>query len=558
MTGGHLSERALILTPTGRDSQVASELLAEADLAARTVPDLPALLTELSRGAGLAVIADEALRTADIAPLARWLETQPAWSDIPLLILTRQGAGPEKNPAAARLAEALGNVAFVERPFHPTTFVSVVRTAMRNRRRQYQARSLLEDLARERSALSELTRTLEQRVQERTSELMREAAQRSQIEEQLRQAQKMESLGQLTGGVAHDFNNLLMAVMGNLELLRKRVPDDPRLHRLIDSALQGAKRGATLTQRLLAFARQQDLRPVSIDLISLIHDMTDLLERSLGPQVQLHLTYPDDVPPALVDPNQFELALLNLAINARDAMPEGGAIHIEVEPKDRPEPLTLKPGKYLRVRVADTGTGMDAKTLARATEPFFSTKPVGRGAGLGLSMVHGLMVQLGGVVDIDSKPGRGTNVDLWIPVAVTAPEVEQENVDTTVPERGSTVLLVDDDPLIATSAVDMLEDIGHTVIEANSGQDALEILRSDRSIDILVTDHSMPGMTGMELARATREIRPDIPILLVTGFADLAEDTSLTLPRLGKPYSQEQLRTELARLLTASRAVVAG
>ena len=554
MNEGSLSERALILTPTGRDSKVATELLLEACLPAEKVVDLPALVDELNRGAGLAVIADEALITADFGPLARWLDTQPAWSDIPLLILTRQGAGSERNPAAARLAEALGNVAFVERPFHPTTFVSAVRTAMRNRRRQYQARSLLEDLARERSALSDLTRTLEQRVQERTSELTREAAQRSQIEDQLRQAQKMESLGQLTGGVAHDFNNLLMAVMGNLELLRKRVPDEPRLHRLIDSALQGAKRGATLTQRLLAFARQQDLRPVSTDLISLIHDMTDLLERSLGPQVQLHLTYPDEVPPALVDPNQFELALLNLAINARDAMPDGGAIHIEVEPKDRPERSPLKPGKYLRVRVADTGSGMDAQTLARATEPFFSTKPVGRGTGLGLSMVHGLMVQLGGVVEIGSEPGRGTNVDLWIPVAVTAPAVEQEDAGTAVSERGSTVLLVDDDPLIATSAVDMLEDIGHTVIEVHSGPEALDLLRGDRAIDILVTDHSMPGMTGIELARATREIRPDIPILLVTGFADLAEDKSLKLPRLGKPYSQDQLRTELARLLTAARA----
>jgi signal transduction histidine kinase len=557
VNAGPLSERVLILTPTGRDSQVASELLAEAGFLTEYVPNIPAMVIELDRGAGVAVIADEALRTADIAPLARWLGQQPPWSDIPLLILTRQGAGSERNPAAARLAEALGNVAFVERPFHPTTFVSVVRTAMRSRQRQYEARALLNDLARERSALSDLTRTLEQRVQDRTSELLREAAQRAKIEEQLRQAQKMESLGQLTGGVAHDFNNLLMAVMGNLELLRKRVPDDPRLYRLIDSAVQGARRGATLTQRLLAFARQQDLRPVSIDLVSLIHDMTDLLERSLGPQIQLHLSHPEGLPPALVDPNQFELALLNLAINARDAMPEGGAIHIEVKTKHVAKESLLQPGDYLRVRVADTGSGMNAQTLARATEPFFSTKPVGRGTGLGLSMVHGLMVQLGGRVEIGSEPGKGTNVDLWIPVAVTAPEAVSESVDVPVLERASTVLLVDDDPLIATSAVDMLEDIGHTVIEVNSGQDALEILRSDQPIDILVTDHSMPGMTGMELARASREIRPDIPILLVTGFADLAEDKSLRLPRLGKPYRQDQLRTEIARLVTAARGALA-
>src|SRR4051812_31699134 len=215
---------------------------------------------------------------------------------------------------------------------------------------------------------------------------MKEVAAREKAQEQLRQAQKMETIGQLTGGVAHDFNNLLMAVMGNLDLLRKRIPDDPRLKRLVDGAIQGAERGASLTQRLLAFARQQDLRAVSVDLRALIEGMVELLERSLGPRVELRLDIPEGLPPARIDANQLELAILNLAINARDAMPEGGRIDIEVTEYEAKRDPALSPGRYLKLSVADTGTGMSPEILKRAIEPFFSSKPVGKGTGLGLSM----------------------------------------------------------------------------------------------------------------------------------------------------------------------------
>jgi signal transduction histidine kinase len=553
---GPLSERAIVLAPSGRDGQIAVQILREAGCPAHVCADLDDLVAELEKGAGLALIADEAVHTSDLRPFAAFLEHQPKWSDLPIVLLTQRGGGPERNPAAARLAEALGNVTFIERPFHPTTLASVVRTAVRSRRRQYEARARLEELgellgqlARERTALSELTRTLEDRIKSRTDELMAEVAARERAQEQLRQAQKMESIGQLTGGVAHDFNNLLMAVMGNLELLRKRFPDDPRAVRLIEGALQGARRGASLTQRLLAFARQQDLNAVSTDMALLVRGMSDLLDRSLGPQVDIELKIPDRLPCARVDPNQVELAILNLAINARDAMPDGGAIEIALSVESVAGKQWLSNGDYVRVDVRDDGAGMDEETLEKAIEPFFSTKPVGKGTGLGLSMVHGLAVQLGGALKLNSRPGEGVLATLWLPVAETQPLEIEATAAQAPPHRTATILLVDDDPLIAMSTADMLEDLGHTVIQRNSGAGALDVLRGGEGVDLLMTDYAMPGMTGIDLAGAARAIRPQMPILLATGYADVPEGSRIDLPRLAKPYRQSQLRTEIDRLL---------
>jgi CheY-like chemotaxis protein/anti-sigma regulatory factor (Ser/Thr protein kinase) len=365
----------------------------------------------------------------------------------------------------------------------------------------------------------------------------------------LRQAQKMETIGQLTGGVAHDFNNLLMAVMGNLELLRKRIPDDPRIQRLIEGALQGAERGASLTQRLLAFARQQDLKAEPVDLGVLVRGMIDLLERSLGPRIALRLNIPDGLPPAYIDANQLELAILNLAINARDAMPDGGSIDIRIARHRANGDATLKAGEYLKVSVTDTGTGMNAETLKKAIEPFFSTKPLGKGTGLGLSMVHGLTVQLGGTLELSSVVGKGTTATLVLPVTTKAPEIAGPALTARNVNRSAVILFVDDDPLIAMSTTEMLEDLGHRVIGANSGRHALDILRTEQPIDLMVTDHVMPGMTGIELAVKSREVRPALPILLATGYADLPEGSPLDLPRLAKPYHQDQLRDRVDQLL---------
>ena len=683
MKPGPSSERAVILAPKGRDASVAAALIREAGYHANICADLAALVHEIERGAGLAVIADEAIMTADLRGLVNWLNSQPSWSDFPIVLLTHQGGGPERNPDAARLGQLLGNVTFLERPFHPTTLVSIVGSAVRGRRRQYQSRAilenltesedllqtalsagrlgalelhlpgfeleasdtckvyfgrrageaftyqdlldsvhpddrarrhatleqalntggdysieyrviwpdgsqhwmdvraravrgadgslkslvgvcsditarktaeierenLLEQLAAERTALAELTATLEQRVEQRTADLLKEVAAREKAQDQLRQAQKMETIGQLTGGVAHDFNNLLMAVMGNLDLLRKRLPDDPRLHRLVDGALQGAERGASLTQRLLAFARQQDLRAVPVDLSALVQGMGNLLERSLGPRVALRLDLPEGLPPARIDANQLELAILNLAINARDAMPDGGSIEIRVAKHQVQNDAVLKSGTYLKLSVIDTGAGMTPNILKRAIEPFFSSKPLGKGTGLGLSMVHGLVVQLGGTLELSSAIGKGTTATMVLPIATSAPEAETPAAAPQQIKRSAIILFVDDDPLIAMSTTEMLEDLGHRVIGASSALHALDILKSEQPIDLMVTDHVMPGMTGIELAAATRQVRPSLPILLATGYAELPEGTQLDLPRLAKPYHQDQLRDQLDQLL---------
>ncbi|MGY4476134.1 ATP-binding protein [Bradyrhizobium sp. USDA 3364] len=682
MKPGPSSERAVILAASERDAVRTAHLIKEAGYYANICGDLAELERQVASGAGLAIIADEVIRAADLSGLTRWLNEQPSWSDFPIVLMSEKG-GPERNPEAARLGRALGNVTFIERPFHPSTLVSLVAAAVRGRRRQYQTRQILEDLtgsedllqtalnaghlgalelhlpdfeleasptcktffgrkpgdpftyenlldavhpddrarrseiveqtlrtgadyrieyrniwpdgtqhwvdvraravrrpdgsirslvgvcsditarktaeiereallaqlAAERTALAELTATLEQRVEQRTADLMKEVAARERAQEQLRHAQKMEAIGQLTGGVAHDFNNLLMAVMGNLDLLRKRMPEDPRLRRLIDGAMQGAERGAALTQRLLAFARQQDLRAVPVDLGALVRDMSELLERSLGPRITLRLDIPDGLPPACVDTNQLELAVLNLAINARDAMPDGGVIEIRLAASQAKTDPALQPGNYLKLSVVDSGTGMSPEVLKRAIEPFFSSKPVGKGTGLGLSMVHGLAVQLGGALQLSSAVGKGTTAALVLPVATAAPEAASPLPAARSVKRSAVILLVDDDPLIAMSTMEMLEDLGHRVIGVNSAQQALDILRSGQEIDLMMTDHVMPGMTGIELAAASRELRPQLLVLLATGYAELPDGTQVDLPRLAKPYHQDQLRERLDQLL---------
>jgi PAS domain S-box-containing protein len=379
----------------------------------------------------------------------------------------------------------------------------------------------------------------------------REAQQKlEETREALLQAQKMEAIGQLTGGIAHDFNNLLMAVLGSLELVRKRVPDDPKILRLIDNAIQGAQRGAALTKRMLAFARRQELKQEAVDFPNLVRGMTELLQRSLGPSVKIETRFPLALPAIWADANQLEMALLNLAVNARDAMPKGGEIVISAHEEEADDPAA--PG-FVRICVSDSGVGMDETTLQRAMEPFFTTKEPGKGTGLGLSMVHGLAQQSGGRFALKSSKGEGTTAELWLPIAragVKADEYEPPpRIETPAARVPLTVLAVDDDPLVLTNTAAMLEDLGHTSLRAASGAQALEILRrGEGAVDLVVTDQVMARMTGLQLAEAIAREWPDLPVIIATGFAEMEPGRGAALPKLSKPFTQGELAAKIAQM----------
>jgi PAS domain S-box-containing protein len=370
--------------------------------------------------------------------------------------------------------------------------------------------------------------------------------------EALLQSQKLDAIGQLTGGVAHDFNNLLMAVMGSLELLRKHLPATPKAHALLDNALLGAQRGATLTQRMLAFARKQELALGPVDVAALVNGMSGLLERSLGPTVQVATQFQPDMPLAFTDGPQLESALLNLAVNARDAMPNGGRITISgAAATDAPPGLAA--GAYVCLTVADTGEGMDEETLGRAAEPFYTTKGIGKGTGLGLSMVHGLAEQSGGRLRIESRPGQGTRVELWLPVAQAARTPATVFAGPAAPEgetRPLSVLAVDDDALVLMNTAAMLEDLGHQCVAVGSAVAALAAL-DDQRFDVVVTDFAMPHMSGLELATKIAARWPATPVVLASGYAELPPSADSDIPRLAKPYGQADLAAILRRVAAA-------
>src|SRR5438445_1528997 len=453
---------------------------------------------------------------------------------------------------------AAGAVDYVPVPVVPDLLRAKVRVFAELYRKTRQLESLNAELERrvaERTAeLAQTNADLERRVEERTAE--REAALA-----QVHEMQKVESLGQLTGGVAHDFNNLLMAVLGNLELLRKFVPEEAKVLRLIDGAIQGAERGASLTKRMLAFARRQELRPETVDVPNLVDSMVQMLRHSLGPAIQITTEFEADVPPTRVDPNQLELALLNLALNARDAMPLGGRLMISAR-RERVAPGAvpgLAAGDYVRIAERDNGEGMDEATLKRATEPFFTTKGAGRGTGLGLSVVDGLVAQSGGAMRITSRPAAGTTVELWLPVSPA--EAAAERVRPAAPMRFANtrccrVLVVDDDPIVLAGTAAMLEDLGHLATEAESADSALRALLSGANFELVITDHAMPGMTGTELAARIRCSWPELPVVIATGYAELPGDGDPAFPRLSKPYRQQELAALVARLVGEVPVVV--
>lgn len=549
----------LILAPVGRDAAACAKLVAQAGLASLVCSEVRELLVQLEHGADLALVAEEALYGNSLDQLATWVAAQPPWSDFPFIVMTNQDDRPQFAEFRRRVVSKLRNASFLERPMQAISLQAAVLSAKRGRARQYEARSYLEA---QRHAAEDLERLVAQRtraLQQANEQLREESRRRERAQAALMQAQKLETMGQLVGGVAHDFNNLLMAVIGNLELLARKIDHDPRQARLLHGAMEGARRGATLTQRLLAFARKQELQSRATDVQVLVQDMRDLIDRSVGPLINVEIRCHGPLPSVKVDPNQLEMALLNLAVNARDAMPAGGTLTIAMEhctaTAAQPE---LQPGAYVRLSVQDTGSGMDPATLARAIEPFFSTKGAGKGTGLGLSMVHGLAEQSGGTFQLHSSVGQGTCADIWLPAAEGAAAPAALPAPSEAAATPATILLVDDDPLIANSTAALLEDLGHRVAEAHSGHEALTLVQDGLAPDIVITDYAMPGMTGMDLAVALRKQHPDLPILLATGYAELQGVQPFELPRIAKPYTQQQLSAEITRLVSGHGTEVAG
>jgi signal transduction histidine kinase len=447
-----------------------------------------------------------------------------------------------------------GAVDYISVPVVPDLLRAKVRVFAELYRKTRQLERLNAELERrveERTAaLAEANLQLEQRVEERTRE--REAALA-----QVHEMQKLESLGQLTGGVAHDFNNLLMGIIGSLNYLAKKPLAEAKAQHFLTAARESAERGAALTKRLLAFARRQELRPEAVDVQRLTEGMAEMLQRSIGPTIQIEMAFNQDLALISVDPNQLELAILNLALNARDAMPDGGHLRISAQRESVTTGIpSLKSGEYVRMTVTDTGTGMDQATLKRCSEPFFTTKEVGRGTGLGLSTVLGLAAQSGGGMRISSTLGEGTKVELWFPVAEGGAHAVQVEVEP-APSTSSpcySVLVVDDEPLVALLTASMLEDLGHVTQIVPSGASALDVLRSDKRIDAVITDYAMPDMTGAELAAQIRGQWPELPIILATGYADFPNSTTLNLPRLSKPFGSHELALILTTLKQRSLA----
>ena len=378
----------------------------------------------------------------------------------------------------------------------------------------------------------------------------RDITERKVMEMRLRQADKMQALGTLAGGVAHDFNNLLMAVLGSLDLASRRAPDDPRLTRLLQNATYAAERGASLTQRLLSFSRQRDLRPQATDVNQVIRDMNDLLTRTLGGFIRIERDLAERLWVAMVDPDQLELAILNLCINARDAMAENGVLTLATrnETIEEGQVTDLGRGDYVVISVADTGAGMPPEILSRVLEPFFTTKEVGKGTGLGLSMVYGLAQQSGGTVVIHSTLGVGTTVELYLSrTAVDEPDAPHEKTSSAAPTTKVRILLVDDDAEVRTVTAAYLNEMGHRIVEAADGLSALDILKTDNQLDLLIADFAMPGMTGLDLAEKAKTLHPGLGVLLVTGYAD-PERMPENYPVLHKPFTRDELDAKVAEV----------
>jgi signal transduction histidine kinase/CheY-like chemotaxis protein len=553
-----LEQRVLVLAPIGRDAQAASHHLAESKLDSTVCHDIDDLLIKLGEGAAIALVTEEAFFRGRTQALERWVASQPPWSDFPFVVLTTRATSAAAQAYRMRLLETLGNVSLLERPLNAVTLMSTIRSAIRARRRQYEVQDHLFERETFAAQLEDQVRERTRQLEQANEQLRQEIAERRQVEAALQQAQKMEVVGQMTGGVAHDFNNLLTAVLGNLELATRRGRDD-NIRRYLEGATQAAQRGAKITSQLLAFSRTQRLQIEAIDLNAIVTEMGDLLFRTIGGTVRIETMLERTLWQATADRTQIESVILNLAVNARDAMPGGGRLTITTanvpnDAKNKPSDLTS--GEYVSVSVSDTGTGMTEEVLRKAFEPFFTTKPVGSGTGLGLSQVYGIAKQTGGTVAIHSQLGKGTTITVYLPRTTAVPAVHSADEAKNVPFRShkATILVVDDDKDVRQLTVSCLETLGYQVVSAEGGHAAVQIAGSEDSIDMVLIDIAMPEINGVDAIGAILKKRPGIPFLYMTGYVgptklDLSEQRVLK-----KPFTIAELAAKVEELLFPGEA----
>lgn len=562
-TTNSIDERIVILTPFGRDGEVIAQVLAREGFACMPVSGLADLLAAIDAGAGAAVIAEESLRSPDVGLLLDQLSRQEPWSDFPLIVLVSKRVGTFDHTVNSRLGD-FGNVILLERPLNAETLRSASLAALRGRRRQYLARGIMAERVRTAAILSKsqadllaLNETLESRIEERTralaqanDRLTNEGIERERVQHSMVQFQKMEAIGQLTGGIAHDFNNLLSIVQGNMDLIILLSADEVAKSRA-EIARRACARGGKLTGQLLAFSRNQRLDLRETDVAAMLDGMRELLSTSLGSGIDLQFDIDPGVGSVIADTNQMEMALLNLAINARDAMSGIGALRISASRKAPPEKI-LPAGEYCCVAVADTGSGILPENLAKVFEPFFTTKAVGKGTGLGLSQVYGMAQQSGGIARVSSQCGEGTVVEIWLRTAeqVNAAEPVVEAAPAPMSKAGARILVVEDDSSVRNSMVEFLEVLGYVVTQAADGDAGLIELRREKP-SLMITDYLMPGMTGADLIRHATDEYPGLPMILATGYADMraidrviGENTILK-----KPFQLAELAATVERAL---------